>query len=180
VSDWSSSTTVEAWRHQETQVLSSPAASITFSGIAAANSYRLNLFVYIVKDGTGGTLDLRINNNSGNNYRMAHIHGTSTTVAGARDASSVAQMRSARTIAASSTAIAWYTILKGQSGSSAPGPFSETLVSLLLGLVASGGIEVEHAEGFWAAQFDLTNRVDILTSAGNFAAGTRAVLEGKL
>lgn len=160
------------WDVIDSTTLGSAAASISFASIDS--KYKLfRVTAYVVKDATAHQATLRINNDSGANYDYQRLNGSSTTVSAARVTGQTSILLTpTETIAANS--IAQFSIIIGKqiAGSAAmvlsDGTFDATSV---------GRVKADIAAR-WNNTADLINRIDLISSSGNFAAGTVVVLEG--
>lgn len=154
------------------QVLAAPAASITFSGIAAANTM-LRLTLYNIQDGVAGNVDVRLNNDGGANYDHQDLTGDAAAVNSAR-AAAAAQIR----------------LTTGETVDNGEHSTHEVLIAKQLAteeamIVAAStyihtttpAINFEQTAAIWNNTGALVSRVDAINSS-NFAAGTVAVLEG--
>ena len=162
-----------AWTVIDSETLAAPASSISFTGIDTTyKMFRVTL--YSIKDGTAGALQLRLNNDSGNNYIYQDLTGDSTTVNGAR-----------------ATAQAQFVLTTGETMDDATaGTFEIVIGKQLAGqramLLSKGAyyhtttpaLNYEAVSGRWSNTADLISRIDLIASAGNFDTGTVAVLEG--
>ena len=164
---------VPAWNVIDSETLAAPAASISFTGIDTTyKMFRVTL--YSIKDGTAGALQLRLNNDSGNNYAYQDITGDDTTVNGAR-ATGQAQfvLTTGETMDDATAGTFEIVIGKTVAGSAAmllsKGAYYHTTTPAL---------NYESIAGIWSNTADLISRIDLIVSAGNFASGTVCVLEG--
>ena len=151
-------------------VLGSPAASITFNtGLTDYTKFRLTL--YVIKDGTGGLAQYRFNGDSGTNYALEYLLANDTAVTSERKTGET-QLAFARAIAftANATGIATLEVSKPLATTPARTTSSAAIIST--------NIRYEADSGEWANTADLISSITILASAGDFAANTRAVLEG--
>lgn len=158
----------EAWTHLDTQVLAAPAASVSFTGIGATASVRMRLYAYMVQDGTPGSPRVRLNNDAGANYNRQSVNASAGVVTPAR-AVGQTQMAASVTILANEHGFWLLNLAK----------VAATEVGRAIATLAIRDTVQFEAHSFdWTNAADLINRVDLLTSAGNFVAGTRVVLEG--
>jgi len=164
---------VGAWDVIDSETLAAPASSISFTGIDTTyKMFRVTL--YSIKDGTAGALQLRLNNDSGANYVYQDLTGDATTVNGAR-ATAQAQfvLTTGETMDAATAGTFEIVIGKTVAGSAAmllsKGTYYHTTTPAL---------NYEATAGRWNNTADLISRIDLIASAGNFAAGTVCVLEG--
>ena len=171
MSDWPAPVgAAEAWTHIDTQVFGAPAASIVYSGIAAAAAPRLRVYLYVVKDGSGGIVNVQFNSDAGGNYDFQRIGASAGVVTGQR---AVGQSRIRVTDGgpnANEPALAVLTIEKPVAG--------EVGRTISSAAVQGAAIILDILAGEWTNTGALINRIDLLLSVGSFAAGTRAVLEG--
>ena len=160
-----------AWAVIGSATLGSAAASISFTGIDT--SYRMfRITAYIVKDGTGGDVGLRFNNDSGSNYAYQRLSGSSTSVAAARVTGQTLIDCDFGALQANENGTYVFTIAKQVTGSAAMAVGGSVAY-------ASGPVLVEaQVAGIWSNAADLISRIDVVSGNANFAAGTVAVLEG--
>lgn len=153
----------------EDRVLDSVAASITFNaGLTDYTKFRLTL--YVIKDGSAGRADLRFNGDSGSNYATQRVSGEGSTVTGAR-LTGQAQLRATYlSIGANSPALATVEISKPLSSTPARAVSQDS--------VFNTNVLYTAVVGEWDNTADLISSITIFASSGNFAVGTRAVLEG--
>lgn len=161
-----------AWTVIDSETLAAPASSISFTGIDT--TYKMfRITAYIVKDGTDGLVQLRMNNDSGANYDAQRLRGDSTTVDAARATgdtsincnrngesglSQTLEIVVAKQVAGSPAMVLWDQVMLDNAGTPAMNKF--------------------NIAGRWNNTADLISRIDLIASAGNFAAGTVVVLEG--
>jgi hypothetical protein len=161
----------EAWTHLDTQVLGGAAATITFSGIAAAAAPRLRVYLYALRAAGTDVYRLRLNNDSGGNYAyqqlLAQTAGTLAARAGAQTFLPLC-------LTSASIEPALFVV---EIGKPVAGEVGRTL-SRGAFEQAAPSIRLDQFAGEWTNTADLINRVDLFPASGNFAAGTRAVLEG--
>ena len=148
--------------------LASAAASVSFQSIPA-QYVMFRLRCEIIKDASGATVSLRFNNDSGANYDYQRLTGNGATVAGAR-ATGGTSIPMTLSIDASSTTTFGVVIAKPIAG--ANGLTVSDCVYTATDLTST-----YHA-GRWANTADLINRIDVINSVGNFAAGSIFYLEG--
>ena len=154
----------------EDTVLGSPAASITFN--TSLTSYtKFRLTIYAIKDGVAGSIYVRLNGDTGNNYARQYVLAEGTTVAGGR-ANGDNGMKLAAGFAANGTAIDTLEISKPLTTTPARVTRSTAFIRTTV------GITLEELVYEWNNTADLISSISILASAGDFAANTRAVLEG--
>lgn len=157
------------WNLIDTQVLSTTAASVSFQGIPSwYRAFRLT--IYVVNDTNAKNVQIRLNNDSGNNYTYQYVAGNGATVNGALtssqaqflltlpttiDASGFAKfdVSIAKPLAATPAFVSWFSNVRAAS------------------TIASVG-------GSWNNTADLISRIDVIAGADNFAAGTTVMLEG--
>ena len=157
-----------AWDVIDSETLAAPASSISFTGIDT--TYKMfRVTAYVIKDATAGGVFMRLNNDSGANYDWQRLYG-SATVAGSRSTGQ-AQWETSYSypLSAGDTLTITATIGKQLAGSPA------------MGIIESAGArtDIERASfaGIWSNTADLISRIDLIASAGNFAAGSVVVLE---
>ena len=157
------------WDVIASSTLGSPAASISFASIAS--TYKLfRVTAYIIKDGSAGRALVRLNNDSGANYERQRLSGAATGVSAQRTTGETS----------------WETTWSGLT--SQPATFELVIGKQIAGAAAMGILSSVGKESTtleyssfacrWNNTADLINRIDIIASAGNFAAGTVVVLEG--
>lgn len=148
------------WDHIDTQVLGSAAASISFASLDTDyKAFRLTCL--LLKDGTGGELNMRFNNDSGSNYNWDN---ESTGAAG------VTYIELAGSTAFAGNTFGMWNIVVGKQTAAMKG-FSTGVASYGDG---SGGVH----QGVWLNTTDLINRIDIICGSGNLAIGSRISIEG--
>lgn len=151
-------------------VLAAAAASVSFS---FPSVYRAVLVeAHIIRDANAATTWIRANADSGNNYSYQYINASGVTVTRAR-ATAQAQ---------------WVLDAVDTVDASARHQFSALVVKAAAAvrgqlLVASGydpaaTIKLELTGGEWNDTTSLLSRIDVLSSANNFASGTSIVLWG--
>ena len=161
-----------AWTVIGSTTLASPASSISFAtGLSGYTMFRIT--AYIVKDGTLGAIQMRINNDSGANYDDQTLSGNSTAVGAARQTGQTQWPFPQSAVAASTNATLEVTISKSVSTSPALAVASFTFIPNGESSVGEG-----RSAGRWNNTADLISRIDLISSSGNFAAGTVALLEG--
>ena len=161
------------WEQIGISVLSGTASSVSFQNIN--DQYRkFRVVAYLLKDGSndnsGGAL--RFNGDSTSIYAMQYLQAFSTTVTAAR-AASQAQIRLYDTFDADGQALLVVEVAKPTSSKVA-----RVIQQAAFPEAPSGAISVGFRYGEWAKTDALINRIDIITSTGNFVAGTRIVLYG--
>ena len=155
----------------EDQVLGSAAASITFNtGLSGYTKFRLTLYVI------GGAASnirgwLRLNGDSGANYAYQYIAAGDTVVAPARSTGQ-AQIVIAGPSEISPATAATIAVEVQKPTSTVPARISAGASYY------PGAISMTITEGEWNNTADLISSISIITSVGDFAANTRAVLEG--
>ena len=156
-----------AWTVIGSQTLESAAASVSFTGIST--TYRMfRVTAYIVKDGNAGGVNVRLNNDDGGNYDRQRMIGGSTTVSANR---ATGQTSFSDDSTAANTATT-QTIQVAKQLAAAPAMLLRESTYLL-----GGDVAVQRAADVWDNTADLISRIDLIASAGNFAAGTVVVLE---
>lgn len=155
-----------AWKVINSVTLGSAASSVSFTGIDT--TYRMfRVTAYVVKDGTGGFVNLRLNNDSGRNYDYQQLSGDSTSISAARGTGQ-AQMSFPWNVQANTQSFVEFTIGKQLATAAAMGLGSQTV---------TGNIIMTKNAFRWNNTADLINRIDLISGTGNFAAGTVVVLE---
>lgn len=151
------------------QILSSPAASISFSGIATSRT-TFRLTGYIIRDTTSTATQLRFNNDSGANYDYQQLRATSTTILKARTTGANSLLFFNFNIAASEEGNFVTVVSKPVAGQEA-----QTVQS---GGYENSGVILEMKAEQWNNTADLINRIDVISGADNFDTNTRILLEG--
>jgi hypothetical protein len=156
----------------EDQVLGSAAASITFNtGLTDYTKFRLTL--YVIKDGTGGDVGLQLNGDTGSNYAYERLSADSTSLVGARATGQTSiDLDPASAIQADNLGLFTVEIAKPLTST----PARTTSSAAFMG--AGPAIFFGAVVGEWNNAADLISSIAVLASAGDFAIGTRAVLEG--
>jgi len=161
------------WDVIDSTTLGSAAASVSFASIDS--KYKLfRVTAYIVKDATASTVAMRLNGDTGSNYDRQHLIGNSTTVSASRGTGQDRMYLATNTLAASSVATFSITIGKQIAGSAA----MALADSVLFAAPGISALLEERAAFRWSNTADLISRIDLISSSGNFAAGTVVVLEG--
>ena len=157
------------WQHVETQVLASPAASVSFTGLVPSPFFRLT--AYIQNDANVKAVFIRFNNDSAGNYVRQQISASSTSVAGTRDtAQTQIQPDLSPALAASQASSFGFIFAKPSAGVKAQAVGQ-------MGFNASPVLALTGGE--WNNTADLISRIDVLASSNNFAAGTSIRLDKK-
>lgn len=146
--------------------LTSAAATISAPVDTAYRMFRVTMFV--VKDGTPGTPLVQLNSDSGTNYARQILTADSTTVSAARQTGQTSISTSG--LAASTAAVYQLEVSKPLAG--IPARATLTMASL------DSSILYRAVSGEWSNTADLISSIDLSLSAGNFAAGTRILVEG--
>jgi len=156
-----------AWDVIDVVELGSAAASITFSDLSG---YRLlRVTGYVLKDGTGANLLVRLNADTGANYDAQFLTGNSTSVVASRTTGGTSILGSQ--LAANTPATFEITIGKQLSG----------VPAMLLAPVVNspvGDVSTRDWASRWNNTTDLITSLTLLNGSGNFAASTVCVLEG--
>ena len=161
-----------AWAVIDSTTLGSASASISFAtGLSGYKLFRVT--AYFVKDATNGSVRVRLNNDSGTNYDVQRLYGSSTTVGAGRSTGQTGILLNGGGVPqASQTATAEVIVAKQVAGSA----------SMVLGRLvyqASGPVLMEeNTASRWNNTADLISRIDLIATTGNFDTGTVAVLEG--
>lgn len=155
-------------------VLDSAAASITFNtGLTDYTQFRLTL--YVIKDGTASAVGIRLNGDTGSNYARQRITADSTTAAGNRTTGQTsAFLLEGFGVAPNGTALMTAEIAKPLTTT----PARFTGQASAFGDLATDAVVYMANTQEWNNTADLISSISILSSSGDFAAGTRAVLEG--
>ena len=152
--------------------LASAAASVSFASIPA-QYVMFRLRCEIINDGTADTVTMRLNNDSGAVYPWQYLRASSTTVDAFRNA---AQTVIPITLGAAVDANTFMTcdiiIAKPIAGANG--------IILLSGtrLGNAGDLYYNNLAALWNNTADLINRIDVIKTSGNFAAGSIFILEG--
>lgn len=153
----------------EDTVLGSAAASITFNtGLTNYTKFRLTL--YVIKDGSGGSIQLRFNGDSGTNYARQSLLASATLVQGAR-ATGQTSISNQNAQTASAAGLHLFEISK---------PLTTTPARVIYpcSYIAGGSVVLDEVVGEWNNTADAISSISVLSSSGNFAANTRCTLEG--
>lgn len=157
------------WQHVDTQVLASPAAAVTFSGLTAADFWRLAAFVH--NDGNTGNWRVVLNNDTtSGNYAEQRVQYTSTTINGSRW-TTVSHLVRTDGYGANDEGSLVTVIAKASAASAA------------MGIMASGqdsgaAINANANTGRWSNVTDEISRIDLTRSgAGSFQADTSVRLD---
>src|SRR3990167_8566715 len=142
-----------SWRHLRTSVLTGDAASVSFTGLDT--TYRRFLVVaYIVKDANAGEIYLRFNGDAGATYQQQHLRVNSTTLTPARNTLNQIQPQ----VDAMDATVGRVITMDGR--------------------VSTAAITMTLTADEWTNTADLINRIDVLASSNNLAAGTRVTIFG--
>jgi hypothetical protein len=152
----------------EDTVLGSAAASITFSDLGDWTKFRLTL--YAIGDGSAKVVSARLNGDTGTNYARQQLGANSTTVAGERVTGDTDfNINSVATLGANQMMLCTLEISK---------PLTTTPARGTASVAYNSTVVLEEFAYEWNNTADLISSITILSSSGNFAAGSRAVLEG--
>lgn len=151
--------------------LTSAAASIQ-AGVST-DYRRFRLTLYVVKDATDGAVSVRFNSDSGANYAWQEVKAVDTAVSGARSTAQAA-ITVNQAIDADDTGL--YLVEVEKPLASTTGRCTAT--ASLIDNAGTPAIEVFAVSGEWSNTSDLISSIAVLASAGNFAAGTRLLVEG--
>ncbi len=160
------------WAHVQTQVLGSPATTVTFSGLVGDDFYQVS--AYLIKD-SGAQLPallFRLNNDSAANYSMARISNSDAVRTGSSVAAQTS-MATATTLGANGLTGLTAVIAKVAAAQRAQMWAIYAMDITGLTLVS------ERAFGEWNNTAATINRIDILIGGGAFAAGTSVRLDRK-
>lgn len=164
---------VSSWEHIAAQVLEASAPSFSFTDIDPAfRMFRMTL--YLIKDGNTGQVELRLNNDSGNNYNQQYMNVSAASRTSARNAGlDSLKICNYDNMAANGVLMAEILIAKQITGQEARiqshASYEGSSADPMIDLVVSQ----------WANTSDLINRIDIFESGANqFVAGSKIVLEG--
>ena len=165
----SAASTLVAGKKIASQSLGVAAASISFTGIDT--TYKMfRVTAYLVKDGSNGRCQVRLNNDSGANYTRQNLTGDNAGVTAARSAQTNFEV-TLSSINNGTPASLSFVVAKQLAGSPAMLIASAVMTNTAPVLVTN------YTGGIWANTTDLISRIDLVASAGNFSAGTVAVLE---
>lgn len=152
------------------RVLDSAAASITFSDLGGYTKFRLTL--YVIKDGSAGNLRITLNSTTSGYARQALIASGSSASAARVTSQANIEINALDSIGANQPALLTCSVSKPSA--SVPARVDGTLAMAN----SSGAIALDSSfAAEWNNTADLISSITILASSGNFAAGTRAVLE---
>ena len=149
------------------ETLAAPAASMTATVDTAYRMFRVTFFG--IKDGSAGALLLRLNGDSGANYALEYIRANDTTVSAER-LTGETQLAVIIAFTANATGIVTIEIEKPLATTPARCTSSAAIIST--------NIRYEADSGEWTNIVDLIDEITVLASAGNFAIGTRMLIEG--
>jgi len=156
------------WEQIEAITLDGAAASVSFaSGLTAYQFFRLT--AYILNDANAKDVLLRINNDSGPNYATQTIEAVASSIVGARVTGQTSNALTVINFDANRTGSFGLLIAKPAAG-------VKGQVLALNGINTSNLLVL--AGGEWSNTADLINRIDVIASSNNFAAGTSILLEG--
>ena len=150
------------------ETLAAPAASMTATVDTAYRMFRVTFFG--IKDGSAGALLLRLNGDSGANYIIQGLLADSTTLTGDRRTAQTSIYAPYSTLTANNPAMFLYEIEKPLTTTPARVTFSSAV------LLPSLSVGSQSAE--WANTADLIDEITVLASSGNFAIGSRMLIEG--
>ena len=157
----------------EDAVLGSAAASITFSDLGGYTKFRLTL--YFIQDAgvSGEPPRFRFNGDTGTNYARQGTSASSTTVAGARvtGQTSIDPAYSSSPVA-STQGLITLEISKPLTTT----PARVTAAASFMG--AGPAIVYNASSAEWNNTADLISSIAVYRASNEFAANTRAVLEG--
>jgi hypothetical protein len=158
----------------EDTVLSGAAASITFNtGLTDYTKFRLT--VYTIKSTTANAVIFRLNGDSGSNYVRQRITADSSTVSPARWTSQTYLMFTPYTsLPINGTGLFVVSISKPLTTT----PARAEISSSYFGDLATDAVLLNTITGEWNNTADLISSIAIIAGSGDFATGTRAVLEG--
>ena len=158
----------------EDQVLGSAAASITFNtGLTDYTKFRLT--VYTIKSTTANAVQFRLNGDSGSNYAFQRITADSSTVSVGRHTSQTyISFTPYTSLPINGTGLFVVSISKPLTTT----PARAEVSSSYFGDLATDAVLLDTMTGEWNNTADLISSIAIITGTGDFAIGTRAVLEG--
>ncbi len=153
--------------------LTSAAVSITFSGIDTNNRmFRVTSFV--VKDGTGGGLNLNLNANFAD-YDFQRLTASNTTTTASRVIGSTAmQLFAGTAIDPNETGLSVVYIGKQLAGVGAALLEDASWVEDSVAALILGGLS-----GIWGDTTQLINSIRLSTASGNLDIGTSVLVEGQ-
>lgn len=153
-------------------VLESAASAINIPVDTAFRKFRVTVFV--IKDGTDGAVQLRLNATAGTGYAYQDISADSTTVDGAR-VTGAAQIVLTTDGLMDGGSAGLFTIEIEKPLATTPA----RVTAQSSYLQATGpAINYEAIAGEWANTSDLISAINVLAGAANFAIGTRVLIEG--
>ena len=160
------------WDVIDSTTLGSAAASVSFASIDS--KYKLfRVTAYIVKDATASTVAMRLNGDTGSNYDRQHLIGNGATVSASRGNNDRVYL-SPSTLAANSVALFSITLGKQTTGAAAMGVAS----IVMFDTPATSALTTTNTAFRWSDATELIDEIALLSTSGNFAAGTVALLEG--
>ncbi len=157
----------QAFERLARTVLGAAAASITFSGIDTANKI-FRLSVYVVKDGTGASIFVRVNNDSAGNYDNQSLQGNGAALTSGRGTGQFALVLSSVSANGHGTFEMYFA--KQQTG-------DEGMTYSSGAYLSTNMFKIDQAS-IWHNTAALIDRIDLISGGGNFAADTTALLEG--
>lgn len=161
-----------------TTTLAAPAASLSVSAPSPAvgNSYlTFEAVAYIIKDGSGGIIAARLNNDSGANYNYGGLGQTGTPgfVAHANIVNDTSFKVAYTAQLASGAGIYYLQLSKPTTGERA-----SAIVHSGMATGAAGGAENFAGPADWANTTELITRLDLISLTANMDTGTRLSLAG--
>jgi len=150
--------------------LGSAASSIAVS-VDTYTKFRVTVFA--IKDGTAGSVSVRLNADSGANYAYQELKAVNAAVSAARATGQTSFIVN-QAIGASQVALFTFEITKPLT--TTPARFTNS--SSIMDNAGTPAIELFKVSGEWANTADLITAITVLASVGDFAAGTRVIVEG--
>ena len=156
-----------------TQVLTGSASSVTFSSIPATYKHLQIRAVTKVGDAGSSGVDVRLNSDSGTNYRTHYLIGTGSTVFSS-DAGAGTSMGLATTAGNNTTSAFGAWVLDALDYANTA---KNTTLRTLSGFTESGYQQIRLASGLWVNTSAVTS-VTLLPVSSTFLTGCRFSLYG--
>jgi hypothetical protein len=159
----------ELWDLLDSEVLAGGAAAVTFTGLAAeGNAYRVTGF--ILRDANAGSAQIILNNDTAGNYAEQRLEGDGASLNASRT-SPATYLVQTESIAANESARLSVLVSKPATGVAGQG-------LLQSGQGDAGSINLNANAGAWTNAAALITRIDVVSSANQFAANTSVMVEG--
>jgi len=166
------------WTEIGSTTLGSAAASISINVPTPYDFYRVTMFGIRTLSGINTIIGIRLNGDSGANYAFQQVAANSTTITGARSTSQTSVgLTDSNGWDASQGLTAMFTALIAKP---AAGVKAQTIgqSNYPAGNPANTTGELNLIGGEWNNTADEVTSVAVVSSSGNFAAGTTVLLEG--